>query len=249
MDFIKFAKNKYFGNKEQGPMVSAIIVAAGRSRRMGTGKSKQFIQLGGVAAIARTLSAFEESTFINEVIIVTNKFDIIMMNDIVKEFGFDKVKHIVLGGETRQQSVAAGFAAVNENTAYVAIHDGARPLITPACIDRVVQKTFETGAVSAAVKVKDTVKVADENGIILSTPDRQMLWAVQTPQVFSVQIYRNALQKAQKLGADYTDDCQLIEAIGGRVQLVEGEYNNIKITTVEDIALAETVIKARGDTF
>lgn len=248
MDFIKRVK-WCLGPKEPGPFVSAIIVAAGHSERMGTGRSKQLIPLGGIAAIARTLSAFEKSPLISEVIVVSNKIDIVRVGSIVKEFGFEKVSHIVVGGETRQKSVAIGLGAVNTEAVYVAVHDGARPLITPACIERVINGAEATGAAAAAVRVKDTVKVADENGIVVSTPDRQMLWAVQTPQVFSVELYRKALLAAQQSESDYTDDCQLIEAVGGHVQLIDGEYNNIKLTTVEDIAQAESVIRARGDAF
>lgn len=243
MEFLKHKK------QEQKPFVSAVIVAAGRSERMGLNKSKQLISLCGVSVIARTISAFEESNSINEIVIVTNRFDIVKIAGLVKEFGFDKVSRIVIGGETRQKSVASGFEAINEKAEFVAIHDGARPLVTTDCIERTIESAVQSGAAAAAVKVKDTVKFADENGIVISTPDRQMMWAVQTPQTFSAELYRKALKAAEESEADYTDDCQLVEAVGGKVQLTQGEYNNIKITTVEDIAQAEAVIKARGDAF
>lgn len=249
MDILQYAKNIYQKPQDAEPFVSAVIVAAGKSTRMGTGKSKQFLPLCGLAAIARTLSAFESSRFTREVILVTNRFDVGKMCGIIKEFGFTKVMHIIVGGETRQQSAALGLNAVSKDAEYVAIHDGARPLVTADCIDRVVKSAYKNGAASAAVRVKDTLKVADENGVVLSTPDRQRLFAVQTPQVFAVKLYRDALNSAIKLGADYTDDCQLIEAVGGRVQLVEGEYSNIKITTPEDVSQAEVIIRARGDAF
>jgi 2-C-methyl-D-erythritol 4-phosphate cytidylyltransferase len=234
-------------NREAGPFVSAIIVAAGRSERMGTGRNKQLISLGGITAIARTISAFEENPYINEIIVVTNRIDILRIGGVVKEFGFEKIKRIIVGGDTRQKSVATGFNAVSGEASFVAVHDGARPLITSECIGRVIECAIKNGAAAAAVKVKDTIKVADENGFVLSTPDRQMLWAVQTPQVFATELYKKALEAAALAGADYTDDCQLIEADGGQVQLVEGEYSNFKITTVDDITHAEAVIRARGD--
>lgn len=231
------------------PFVAAVIVAAGKSSRMGTGKSKQFLQLCGVETIARTLSAFEESRYVREVIVVTNRFDIAKIGDILGEYGFSKVTRIVIGGETRQQSAALGLKAVDKSAEYIAVHDGARPLVTSGLIDKVIETAFKTKAASAAVKVKDTLKIADEKGFVLSTPDRQRIWAVQTPQVFKADIYRDALDKAVKAGADYTDDCQLIEAADGQVFLVEGEYTNIKITTPDDVAYAEAIIRLRGDAF
>ncbi|HEX2938007.1 MAG TPA: 2-C-methyl-D-erythritol 4-phosphate cytidylyltransferase [Ruminiclostridium sp.] len=246
MDFINHAKKTAAND---GPYVSAIIVAAGRSVRMGTGKSKQFLSLCGIPAIARTLSAFEKSKLIREVIIVTNRFDIVRMGGTVKEFGFEKVKGIVVGGETRQQSAALGFNAIDKKSEFVAVHDGARPLVTSGCIDRAVESAFHSGAAALAVRVKDTVKIADENSIVISTPDRERLWAVQTPQVFGTDLYRCALETAVRAGKDYTDDCQIVEAAEGRVQLVEGDYTNIKLTTAEDIFQAEAIIKERGDAF
>lgn len=249
MDIIKYARS--FGMKpyDESPFVSAVIVAAGKGQRMGHNISKQFIPLCGIEAIARTLSAFEESRYVREVIIVSRRFEMMRMASAVKDFGFSKVANIVAGGETRQQSAANGLKAVSSRAQFIAVHDGARPLVTAECIDRVIESAYKNGAAAAAVKVKDTLKVADENGVVLSTPDRSKLWAVQTPQVFDIELYRKALEKAVAEGGDYTDDCQLIEAAGGHVQLVEGEYTNIKITTVEDIAHAEAIIRARGDAF
>lgn len=249
MSFIDFAWRSVRESQEKRPFVSAVIVAAGKSIRMGTGKSKQFISLCGISSIARTLSAFERSRLTREVIIVTNKFDIVKMGSIVKEFGFEKVKGIVIGGETRQRSAALGLGAIDKKTEFIAVHDGARPLVTPQCIDKVIESSFSAGAASLAVRVKDTVKIADESGMVVSTPDRQLMWAVQTPQVFAVDLYRRAMETAQCAGKDYTDDCQLIEAAGGRVQLVEGDYTNIKITTKDDIFQAEAILRARGDAF
>lgn len=222
-------------------------IAAGDD--IASGVAKQFISLCGIAAIARTISAFEASRRIDEIIVVARRQDLPKMCGTVQEFGFSKVKHILVGGETRQRSAAIGLKAVDERACYVAVHDGARPLVTSACIDRVVERAFESGAVSAAVRVKDTLKIADENGVVLSTPDRQQLFAVQTPQVFLLQLYRSALEAATQSGADYTDDCQLIEAVGGHVQLVEGEYTNIKITTTGDVPQAEAILRARGEAF
>lgn len=243
MEFIKHKK------KEQKPFVSAVIVAAGKSERLGLSRSKQLIPLCGISVIARTISVFEDCGEVSEIVIVTNRFDIVKIAGLIKEFGFDKVSRVVIGGDSRQKSVAAGFEAINKKAEFVAIHDGARPLVTVACIERTIENAALYGAAAAAVKVKDTVKFADENGVVISTPDRQLMWAVQTPQTFRVKLYREALKAAEASGEDYTDDCQLVEAVGGKIQLTKGEYNNIKITTVEDIAQAETLIRARGDAF
>ena len=231
----------------QRPRVAAIVVAAGRAERMGGGK--QLLPICDIPVIARTLSAFEECGWVDEVVVVCRVEELLTIADIVKEFGFDKVVRIVRGGTTRQHSAQAGLNAVGEAVEYIAVHDGARPLVTPSCIGRVIESAFVAKACAAAVKVKDTIKFADENGLVAQTPDRSRMWAMQTPQVFERGLYIQALQQAMESGADYTDDCQLIENAGGRVQLVEGEYTNIKITTKEDIIIAEAILRSRGEGF
>jgi len=250
VDILRSFKNLIESSKNERllPKVTAIVVAAGRSERMGSGASKQFIPLCGIPLFARTLSAFEASSHISEVVIVARAEDIVSVADIVKEFGFDKVIRVVRGGQTRQQSAAMGFEAAGK-TDYIAIHDGARPLVTPGCIDRVVDAAFEFKAAAAAVKLRDTVKQADEDGNVVATPDRSFLWAVQTPQVFEAELYRSALEMAKSAGEDYTDDCQLIETAGGIVRLVESEYTNIKITTPDDVIIAEAILRARGEAY
>jgi 2-C-methyl-D-erythritol 4-phosphate cytidylyltransferase len=231
---------------ESRPSVTAIIVAAGKGERMESEINKQFIPLCDIPVIARTLAPFQASRTITQIIVVTRPEGIVETAGVVHEFGFDKVVRIVRGGPTRQQSATAGLAAAG-NTDFIAIHDGARPLVTPACIDRVVQKAFETKAATAAVRLKDTVKISDDQQNVVSTPDRSSMWSVQTPQVFETEIYRRALEKAKSDELDYTDDCQLIENAGGIVRLVEGEYANIKITTRDDIPIAEAILRARGE--
>ena len=235
-------------NKNELPRVTAVIVSAGKSERMGMEISKQFIPLCDIPVIARSISAFQASGMVSKIVIVTRQEDIMEVADIVHEFGFDKVARIVKGGQTRQQSAAAGLKAADD-CEYIAVHDGARPLITPQCIDRVIQTAIETHAAAAAVKLKDTLKKADENGNISATVDRSSLWLVQTPQAFETGLYRDALEKAEESGEDYTDDCQLIEMAGSPVRLVVGEYTNIKLRTKEDILIAESIVRARGDAF
>jgi 2-C-methyl-D-erythritol 4-phosphate cytidylyltransferase len=250
MGFFKFLYDKYEHNKtEKAPYVAAVIVAAGKGERMQFETNKQLIHLCGIPVIARTLSAFEECHTVDEVVVVTNSENIVIFADIIKEFGFEKVKHIVRGGATRQLSAFEGLKCISEKSEYIAIHDGARPLITPNAIDKTVLASFAIKAAAAAVKVKDTIKLTDNEGFIIATPERASLWAVQTPQVFSVELYKKAFEKALQENVDYTDDCQLVESIGKQVQLVECEYTNIKITTRDDVIFAESIIRARSDTF
>lgn len=228
---------------EEKPLVTAIIAAAGKSSRMG-GVDKQLAPLCGVPVLARAIAAFEASALVDEIVVVVSAAGFVPAANLVKEYDFQKVVRIVAGGETRQQSAAAGFGAVNPATAFVAVHDGARPLILPPHIDAVIAEAFRTGAAAAAVPVKDTVKIADENGFVRETPARESLWAVQTPQVFEAGLYRAALKAAGERGSDFTDDCQLVEALGRRVRLVRCDYTNLKITTPEDLLFAEAILQS-----
>lgn len=222
----------------------AVIVAAGSSSRMGGDRSKQFLPLLGEPAIAYTLAAFERAESITAMIVAARPEDFEELQKIIQEKGFGKVKGIVSGGKSRQESVAAGVAQAGEFD-YFAIHDGARPLVLPEEIDRVVQDAFQFRASALAVPVKDTIKIVDQNGMVLATPDRSLLWAVQTPQVFESSLYRQAMHLAYEQGKDYTDDCQLVEAAGEGVHLCMGSYSNLKLTTQDDIPAAEAVLKGR----
>lgn len=239
------------GKREQqggrpSPLCTVLVLAAGRSTRMGGELSKQFLPLCGVPVLARTLAAFEICETVGRVVIVASDTTIVRAASLVREYGFEKVVRIVRGGETRQQSASVGLRETDDDTAFLAVHDGARPLIAPEAIDRVVNTAVGCGAASAAARVLDTIKVTDAEGLVVSTPARDTLWAVQTPQVFEIGLYRRALQQAMERGADYTDDCQLIENAGGKVKLVECGHTNFKITTRADIALAEAVIRETG---
>ena len=221
------------------PSVSAVIVAAGNSTRMGT--PKQFLPLCGRPLIAYTLAAFESCAAIGEIVVVARHEDRARLQELASAYGITKLSAIVCGGDTRQQSVKNGVDACS--AAFVAIHDGARPLITPDLIEQVVQAAVQYGAAAAAVRTKDTVKIADENGMIMSTPDRATVWNVQTPQIFERTVFERAWENAAQHGLSVTDDCQLAEAIGQSVKLVEGSYRNIKVTTPEDVAIAEEWLK------
>lgn len=222
---------------------SAIIVAAGNSTRMGYKLSKQLIPLNGHAAIEYTIKAFQNCPLINEIIIVARPADIEDIAHIA--FEFKKVSAVTAGGDERIDSVKRGIRAADKRATHYAIHDGARVLITPEQIEKAVNAAFGCRAASLGTPVTDTVKIADGEGVILSTPDRSTMWAVQTPQVFERELYRRALDNALENGLTVTDDCSMVEAIGERVRIIMGEYSNIKLTTPVDVTIAEALLAKR----
>lgn len=225
--------------------VSAVIVAAGGSVRMGIADSKQFIPLLDKPAIQYTLKAFQKCYLIKEIIVVCREQDVDRINALINENGFSKVSNVVLGGSSRSASVRNGIKVANEKAKYFAIHDGARPLITVDEIERVVEAAFETGAATLGTSVTDTIKIVDGFNKIESTPLRSQLRAVQTPQVFERDLYMFALENAGENSLAYTDDCALIENMGGEVLVVKGSEENIKLTTPVDVILAESILKNR----
>lgn len=233
--------------EQREAFVSAIIVAAGRSTRMGGDMSKQFILLDGVPVIVRTLKAFELADGVREVVIAARQEDIPQMYALIQEYEITKVKQIVTGGETRQESVFRAIAQADNQADFLAIHDGARPLIRPQEIDQAVEAAVKHGAAALGVPVKDTVKRVDADGRILETPERTALWSVQTPQVFARALYLRAVEQAGAEAAALTDDCQLVERLGEPVFLARGAYSNLKITTPEDVFAAEGILRASED--
>ncbi len=223
--------------------VSAVIVSAGNSSRMG-GINKQFLEIGNMSVIARSIKAFQDCSHIDEIVVVTRAADIEAIRETVEKYGFSKVAKIVEGGATRQLSVYNGVCACYEKADFVAIHDGARPLVTEKVIADTLSMAIDCGVATTGVRVKDTLKVVNELNDIISTPDRSVMRAVQTPQIFSKSLYLNAVENVPN-SKDFTDDCMLIEANGGTVKFVDGDYENIKITTPEDIALAESYLARR----
>ena len=220
--------------------VSAIVVAAGSSRRMG-GINKLLLKIKGKEVLLRSVEAFEKNADTDEIIIAARREDIPLYAQLLSDC--KKVKCIVPGGETRQQSVAAAVAACSKNSVMLAIHDGARPLVTQDVISRTVAAAFENGAAACGVHVKDTIKITDESGVITDTPDRANLWAVHTPQCFDKKMYESCVASLGESAKNMTDDCRLVEMSGGKVKMVEGLYSNIKITTAEDIPLAESLVE------
>ena len=225
--------------------VSVIIAAAGNSTRYGTGKSKQFLILDNTPVLIKSIQAFEAIDDVKEIIVTARKQDFDIIEDFIAQYGVRKVKHIVEGGATRQDSIYAAVENVDEKADLVAVHDGARPLIKREVIESVIQKADEVDAAACAVPVKDTIKIIDSSGKIVTTPERDSLRAVQTPQIFRFSLYKEAIEKAASDGKQYTDDCQLVESMGYPVYLVDGDYENIKITTPDDLLVAEKFLSER----
>ncbi|NMB25575.1 MAG: 2-C-methyl-D-erythritol 4-phosphate cytidylyltransferase [Firmicutes bacterium] len=229
--------------------VVAIVPAAGKGVRMGLEGGKQFIQLAGKPVLARTLLALEDSKEIEAIIVVTAEYQVDLGRQIVREYGIGKVRAVIPGGESRQASVWAGLrqAADIADVEVVLVHDGARPLVDVALIDGAVAAARLHGAVGVAVPVKDTIKVRDAEGFVASTPPREDLWAIQTPQAFQFDILWEAHTQALAENWTGTDDCMLVEMLGRRVELIEGSYRNIKLTTKEDLILAAALLADEGE--
>lgn len=243
--FCSEKKNTGLSAEPAHPFVTAVIVAAGNSTRMG-GVNKQKLRIDGVPVLIRTLRTFSESPWIDEIVVATREQDIPDLFAAVKAYEIRKVTDIVKGGATRQESVFAAIHRASLQSEFFAIHDGARPLVTQKIIELTVQKAFAENAAATGVRVKDTIKVVARDGRILETPDRTALWAVHTPQVFSRRLYLQAAAAVPNSTA-FTDDCKLMESAGIPVFMVEGSYENIKITTPEDIALAEGILAGRKE--
>ena len=223
----------------------AIIPSAGMGRRMGSRK-KNYLTLLDRPVLAYTLAAFENAASIHSVIIVVPSGDEPFCRDeIVSKYGFKKVSTIVVGGAERQDSVQNGIRAAGSGFHIIAVHDGARPLVTPDIIDRTIEAALEHGAAIAAVPVKDTVKESS-GGFVRRTVPREALLSVQTPQAFTRETLETAFRKASEEGFMGTDESSLVERAGFAVRVVEGSYENIKITTPEDMAFAECILKLRA---
>lgn len=217
----------------------AVIVAAGSASRMG-GIDKVMAELEGEPMIVRTVRTFQECDVIKEIVIVTRQDLIVPIMDLCHQF--PKVQAVVVGGSSRQESVSLGLNALSKKVKLVAVQDGARPLITWQVIDRTVRAAHSYGAAAPAVPVKDTIKVV-EGGIVKNTPGRRTLQAVQTPQVFDLDLLRGALQKAEQDEAEVTDDCSAVERLGMSVKIVEGDERNIKVTTPMDLKIAKMLLE------
>ena len=217
----------------------AVIVAAGSASRMG-GIDKVMAPLKGEPMIVRTVRTFQGCDAISEIVIVTREDLIVPISGLCREM--KKVRAVVAGGKSRQESVHLGLNALSDKVQLAAVHDGARPLITWQVIDRTVRAANTYGAAAPAIPVKDTIKVV-EGYVVKNTPDRDTLRAIQTPQVFDFDMLRGALKKATEDGAAVTDDCSAVERLGLTVKIVEGDERNIKVTTPMDLKIAEMLLE------
>ncbi|WP_406677347.1 2-C-methyl-D-erythritol 4-phosphate cytidylyltransferase [Moorella sp. ACPs] len=224
------------------PFLSLIVAAAGQGRRLGAGSNKVFLPLGGKPILAHTLAVAEASPLVDEVIVVTRPEDIPLCHRVVATGPYRKVRQIVAGGKERQDSIAAGLKAVAPGTEWVAVHDGARPFLSPALLERVIAAARDTGAAIAALPVKETIKRGNTEDLVTATLERRGLWAVQTPQVFRREWLAAAYREAEINGWQATDDAALVERAGYPVKLVPGEEVNIKITTPGDMVLARALM-------
>jgi len=228
--------------------IGAVILAGGRGSRMHSDIQKQYMRLDGRPLIAYALEAFERSCA-DDLVLVTGAGEAeFVQKEILPPLGLTKLRSIVTGGKERYHSVYEGLKALR-NCDYVLIHDGARPLVTEAVISRAVQAAVQNDACVVGMPVKDTIKVADAHGFAESTPDRSLLWQVQTPQAFAYPLVRGAydrLMADETLQKGITDDAMVVEHLSGtKVRLVEGSYENLKVTTPEDLVLAEALLKKR----
>lgn len=253
---------------KKGEKIFAIVAAAGQGSRMKSDRNKQFLELDGVLVLARTLTKFENSNLIDGIIIISNNMETDAVMDICKKYSISKLIGIALGGDTRQESVRNSLnylsdyltdsknsfpnltdthdyrkSEIEQTDIYVLIHDGARPFVKENVIKRCVEGAREHLACGAGVPLKDTIKKVDLDGRIIETPNRETLWAIQTPQAFLFSLIKDCHNKAFEEGLMFTDDTGIVEHYGKSVYMVMGDYSNIKITTPEDMKFGEAILK------
>ena len=226
------------------PRCSMVIVAAGSSQRM-EGIHKVLQPLDGVPVLVRTLTSFQLAERVDEIIIAVREEDLVEVSQLCRTYGISKCSKVVRGGESRVHSALLAALEVSPDMALLGVHDGARPLVTPETIDRVVAAAAKCGAAAPAVPLSDTVKAFREDGAVVKTLNREQLRAIQTPQVFEASLLKAALQSALEKDVPVTDDASAVEALGKTVYLVEGEAENLKITTPLDLILAEAILAHR----
>ena len=231
---------------------TALILAAGSGERFSKGAGslegmkKQFVPVLGVPVLLRTVQVFEESDLINDIIVVTAEDDVAYCKELLGDT-ITKLRCVIPGGASRQESAKAGLEAIDPKSEFIAIHDGARCLVTVDIIERTLKRAYETGAAAAAEKAVDTVKYGSEAGIIEKTIDRDHVWLMKTPQIFLANMYRAGVYSAERDGASVTDDCMLVERIGFKVHAVDCGHENIKLTYATDKIIAEAILTARAE--
>ena len=230
----------------QRPRCTALVAAAGSSTRMGGG-NKLLLPLDGVPVLVRTLTALQQARRVDEIVIAAREEELVEISRLCRTYGITKCAKVVRGGESRAHSVLLAALEAREDAELLAVQDGARPLVTPELIDAVAEAAARTAAAAPAVPVKDTVKAVRADGTVEQTLDRGALRAVQTPQIFESSLLKAALQSAVEGNVPVTDDCSTVERLGKRVYLVEGDEENLKITTPVDLILAEAILRSREE--
>ncbi|GAB7387322.1 2-C-methyl-D-erythritol 4-phosphate cytidylyltransferase [Bacillaceae bacterium] len=230
---------------EERMKVGVVIAAAGQGKRMGAGKNKLFLPLAGRPVFVHTVELFVSCSLFREIVIVVSEGDVEEVRRMLRTHGLEKVT-LAVGGNERQHSVYAGLNALREADV-VLVHDGARPFVRVRDIERLLAALATSEAAILAVPVKDTIKVVSGDRFVEETPARESLWAVQTPQAFRLSVLLEAHRRARREGFLGTDDASLVERLGVRVKVIEGDYENIKLTTPDDLSLAEAILKRRGE--
>lgn len=227
----------------------AIIVSAGKGQRFMEGRKKQFFLLADKPILTHTLDKFENCPLIDSILLVVGQEDMdYCLKEIIEKNRYRKISQIVPGGKRRQDSVKNGMDALSRDANIVVIHDGVRPFVTREMIEDSIHSAQRFGAVVMAMPVKETIKMADADGTVLKTLDRESLWQIQTPQTFQAHVIKEAYQKATENGFMGTDDASLVERLGIKVHILPGSYTNIKITTPEDLILANLFLRMRAHT-
>lgn len=225
--------------------ICAVIVAAGSGKRMRAKENKVFLPLMGTAILMHTINVFQKCDMIDNIVLVTRECDIQLCEKLIKDYSISKIKCITAGGATRQESVCNGLSVTDEDTDIVVIHDGARALIENEHIISAIENALIYGAAAIGVKCKDTLKQIDKDGFIISTIDREFTYNIQTPQAFKRDLIINAHKFAIQSNFEATDDCALAEHFGTKVKVIDGSYDNIKITTPDDLSIAENILRQR----
>lgn len=230
-------------------MVHAVIPAAGQGKRLGGNVKKQFLTLCDLPVAVHTLTAFQNSPLIDEIVCIASKEDLSFFERLISDHSLTKVTKILPGGERRQDSVWAGVSHLgggSDPNDLVVVHDGVRPLVTARLIEKVIEAAKEEGSAVAALPVSDSLKEVSSDKIILKSLPRENVWAMQTPQVFRLGILLEAYRSAAQEGFEATDEAMLVERLGLPIRCVEGSIENIKITTSPDLEMAEVLLRARG---
>ena len=238
---------KLLSKKEETPSCSVVIVAAGSSQRMGTDKIMG--ALGGLPVLVRAILPFQHCDLVKEIVVVTRMEKLEHVANLRQKYGLSKVSKIICGGETRMESALAGVSETDPKVNLIAIHDGARPLVTEALIRRVIYAAHEKLAAVPVLKSVDTLKTVDADGIVIGSVDRTATVRIQTPQVFEADLIKGALTNAVKNNLTLTDDGSAVERMGVKIYTVEGEDENLKLTVPHDRILAEAILRDRGDAY